>query len=368
MEKTTVNLDGRSYPVYFGNNMSGQLPAHLKEKFPDRRFAFVTNATLAHLYKTTIAQWESELAITKIIIPDGEKYKTLSTWESVLDVMLGVRMDRSVVVLAFGGGVVGDIAGFAAACYLRGVNCVQIPTTLLAMVDSSVGGKTGVNHPSGKNLIGAFHQPSMVWIDTAFLGTLPSREFIAGYAEIFKCAFIGGMDMFSFVSSTHTGMMTKKEDILAESIKRSVSIKAAVVEKDEREESGERAKLNFGHTFAHAVEKFYHFSGVLHGEAVLWGIACACDLGIRIKSVAEEDLEIYYTLLKRLPRVQLPSTPDTKKLYEGMLMDKKVSMGEINFVLPAKPGSSVIKNDIAREDVMATLEEVFKPKELGIDD
>jgi 3-dehydroquinate synthase len=299
------------------------------------------------------------LSLEKIVVPDGEKFKTLSTWESVLDGLLSVRFDRKCVVLAFGGGVVGDITGFAAACFLRGVAYVQIPTTLLAMVDSSVGGKTGVNHAAGKNLIGAFHQPSLVWADMDFLKTLPSREFVAGYAELFKYAFIGGKEMFSFVSSHHADLTAKNADALGEGIKRSIEIKASYVKQDEREDSGARAMLNFGHTFAHSLERFFGFSGILHGEAVLWGIACACDLGIRTGSVPEGALSDYASLLAKLPRVGLPGKPDVEKLYEGMLTDKKNAQGKIHFILPAQPGVSVMKNDIAARDVLYTLDKVL---------
>ncbi|HEX7510490.1 MAG TPA: 3-dehydroquinate synthase [Chitinivibrionales bacterium] len=359
METISVQLGSRSYPVCLGSDLSERFPAYVKEMFPGRRLALITNTTLAALYKETIERWEKELSFFKVVIPDGEKYKTVSTWESVLDSLLSIRLDRTAVIIAFGGGVVGDIAGFAAACYLRGVTCVQVPTTLLAMVDSSVGGKTGVNHQSGKNLIGAFHQPSLVWVDTALLNTLPSREFIAGYAELFKYAFIGGPDMFSFVRSHHAAMMTKKNEILVEGIRRGIVIKARVVGEDEREETGARAALNFGHTFAHSLERFFHFSGIMHGEAVLWGMACACDLGLRAGTIPETDREAYTALCKKLPCVALPAKPDIETLYAGMFTDKKTMHGSLRFIVPTRPGFSVMKNDISRQDVLDTLEAVF---------
>jgi len=359
MESIIVQLGSRSYPVYLGSDVAPAFPEVFKELFSGSRCALVTNATLSVLYKATIEQWEKELSFIKVVVSDGEKYKTLSTWESVLDSLLNIRLDRKAVIIAFGGGVVGDVAGFAAACYLRGVRCVQIPTTLLAMVDSSVGGKTGVNHPSGKNLIGAFHQPSLVWGDTAFLETLPSREFVAGYAELFKYAFIGGADMFTFVMSHHTDMMMKNKEVLIEGIRRSIAIKARVVGEDEKEESGARAMLNFGHTFAHSLERFYRFSGILHGEAVIRGIACACDLGLRVGTIAEADKDTYAAILKKLPRVDLPSKPDIDTLYEGMFSDKKIIQGALRFILPTHPGHSVTKSDISRQDVRDTLDNVF---------
>lgn len=359
MEKLMVNLGDRSYPIYLGADISGEFASRCRDLYPKTPFALVTNSTLAELYKSTIEQWEKQLDITVILISDGEKYKTLSTWESVLSVMLTAKLDRKTVVCAFGGGVVGDITGFAAACYLRGVKYVQVPTTLLAMVDSSVGGKTGVNHLMGKNLIGAFHQPSLVWVDTNFLDTLPQREFIAGYAELFKYAFIGGRDMFQFVASGHDRMVGGDRAHLAAGIQKSIAIKARVVERDEKEESGGRAVLNFGHTFAHAIERFYNFEGVIHGEAVAIGIDCACDLGLRIGSVPQDKRAEYDDILKKLPRVKLPSSPDIQALYEGMFSDKKTFGGKINFIVPTTPGNAAIKGDIAREAILETFRAVL---------
>lgn len=354
-----VNLGDRSYPIHFGERISGEFASVCKSLFPASAFALVTNETLATLYKSTIAQWKEEMPITTVIIPDGEKFKTVSTWEKVLSVLLDARMDRTAVVCAFGGGVVGDITGFAAACFLRGVRYVQIPTTLLAMVDSGVGGKTGVNHPAGKNLIGAFHQPSLVWVDTAFLDTLPHREFIAGYAEVFKYAFVGGGDMFQFVNTMSGRLLDRNKGPLLEGIKRSIAIKARVVEQDEKEESGARAILNFGHTFAHAIERFYNFDGILHGEAVLLGILCACDLGVRIGSVPSGAHIVYDEILQKLPRVQLPSSPDITALYNGMFSDKKTVQGRLNFVVPTTPGNAALKSGVTREAVLEALHAVF---------
>ncbi|MBD3244131.1 MAG: 3-dehydroquinate synthase, partial [Chitinivibrionales bacterium] len=235
---------------------------------------------------------------------------------------------------------------------------VQVPTTLLAMVDSSVGGKTGVNHAMGKNLIGAFHQPRMVWIDTAYLDTLPRREFVAGYAELYKNAFIGGRAMFNFVKEHHDAMFAPRRDALADGIERSVRVKAAVVQQDERE-SGVRALLNFGHTFAHAFERFFGYDRIMHGEAVLWGIACACDLGERIGTIPEQCRPIYRELLAKLPLPRLPSAPDTKRIYEAMFSDKKTRDGKLRFVVPLEPGGSRVQDGIEGGDVLATLDKVL---------
>jgi 3-dehydroquinate synthase len=355
MESYKVSLGERSYPVLFGASVYADMPGYLKQHFPGSRFALVTNETLVKIYERELKQWQQELSLITIVIPDGEQYKTLATWEMLLTQMLTERLDRKTVVIAFGGGVVGDITGFAASCFLRGIRCVQIPTTLLAMVDSSVGGKTGVNHAMGKNLIGAFHQPSLVWVDTAFLNTLPQREFLAGYAELFKYAFIGGEDMFGYVFVSNDAMLNRNRDRLAEGIRRSIAIKAGVVARDEKETSGERAKLNFGHTFAHAFERFFGYGGLLHGEAVLLGIACACELGKRMGTIPAEYLPEYDALLKKLPRIALPQKPDAEALYQNMFSDKKTLQGAINFIMPAAPGTSVMRNDVPKDYVMDVL-------------
>jgi 3-dehydroquinate synthase len=223
------------------------------------------------------------------------------------------------------------------------------------MVDSSVGGKTGVDHSSGKNRIGAFHQPRMVWINTGFLDTLPQREFLAGYGEVFKYAFIGGREMFSFIRQNSERIIRREPGPLLKSIEMSVRIKTAIVSDDEHEISGRRALLNFGHTFAHALEACLNYEDVLHGEAVLWGIACAIDLGKRTGTIPESCSSDYDSLLQLLPRIKLPSLPSATRLCEFMLFDKKVSAGRIRFVLPSTPGESVMRDDIGEGDLLASI-------------
>lgn len=327
--------------------------------FPKSRFALITNTTIAGLYQETISNWEARLSLVKFVLPDGERYKNIETWSSVIDFLLSSGLDRKSVVCALGGGVVGDVVGFAAAAFLRGVPCVQIPTTLLAMVDSSVGGKTGVNHALGKNLIGAFHQPSLVWMDTAFLEALPDKLFIAGYAELFKYAFVGGRNMFEFVGAHHDRIMAKERPSLMEGIQRSVKIKAAIVERDENEVSGRRALLNFGHTFAHAIERLFNFDRVLHGEAVFIGIKCACDLGVRIGTIPLSATDSYTALLARIPVIPLPSQPDANSLYHAMFTDKKMAAGKLAFVLPKQPGTSVLVTGVSEKAVLETLRAVI---------
>jgi len=355
----TVNLGSRSYPVIVEHGSAPSIAAHLKALFPKSRCAIITNETLLPLYDPLISSFKAHLDCECYAMPDGEKYKTIDTWAGILEFLLKQKLERSSVVVALGGGVVGDVAGFAAASFLRGVAFVQIPTTLLAMVDSSVGGKTAVDHPLGKNLIGAFHQPKAVFVDTAFLSTLPAREFTSGYAELFKNAFIGGREMFNFVIENNTAMLAQDPALLREGIHRSIAVKAGVVEKDEHETLGLRALLNFGHTFAHALERYYNFGELLHGEAVWWGMRCAIDCARRVGSIAREDEKEYACIEELLLTPVLPSKPDPEAVYAMMFTDKKVADGKLRLVLPARVGTSMVRGDIPAEVVKATIVGVF---------
>lgn len=371
--KLNVNLGPRSYPIILGNGIANRFPSFLKEMFPKSKFGLVTNTTIRRIYGKQIRKWEKELGLTIHVMPDGERYKTIATWGTIFDTFLKAKFERSSVIIALGGGVVGDVAGFAAAAMLRGIACVQVPTTLLAMVDSSVGGKTGVNwvfpyvpaagshiRPfGGKNLIGAFHQPSLVWIDTAFLDTLPKREFYAGSAELFKYAFIGGRGMFDFVSKNSGKLLKKNGTVLLEGIRKSIAIKARIVEQDERETSGKRMLLNFGHTFAHALEKYFGFGKLHHGEAVWRGMLCACELGKTLKTIPKPDLPAYDDLLAKTPRPKLPSGLSVNDLYNAMFFDKKVSGGKINFVVPAGRGNAIILRDVSKEVVINVVKKLL---------
>ncbi len=352
-----IDLNERSYNIYVDESTS--FTDKLKEMFPKSTFVLITNDTIKKLYNSLIDEWDKSLGLIQFTIKDGEQFKTLQTWNSILDFLLKSHLDRNTVVIAFGGGVVGDIAGFAASSFLRGINYVQVPTTLLAMVDSSVGGKTGVNHDMGKNLIGAFYQPKLVWVDQTFLKTLPTKEFNAGYGEVFKYAFIGRNEMFNFISTKHDKILEQKKLTLSEAIIRSIKIKAQIVSEDEKE-SGKRALLNLGHTFGHSLERFFQYKGILHGEAIYWGIVCAVNLAKRIKLIPNEYFSEFDDMLQKLSLPKLPSKPDCKELYKHMFSDKKVLAGMIRFVLPVKPGVSVIKDDVTEEDVMDTLTDVFQ--------
>jgi len=350
-----VNLKERSYPIIFNHNAFDLFPFEILHRFEIKNMVLVTNTTLKKLYGSLLKSWQKRLNFKIFVIPDGEEYKTIETWKNITEFFLKSRLDRKSIVIAFGGGVVGDVTGFACATYMRGIRYIQIPTTLLAMVDSSVGGKTGVNHTSGKNLIGCFHQPSCVWLDIKFLSTLPKREFIAGYAELFKYAFIGGKQMFDFVKKNTPKMLNYDAKILLEGIKRSLQIKASIVEQDEKETSGRRALLNFGHTFAHALETYYNYKNILHGEAVIWGIKCACNLGIKLKIVPTKLHSQYWEILKLLPDIKLPHKPDIKGIYNAMFTDKKMEFGKLRFVLPKNFGESVIVTNVSKAKILDVL-------------
>ena len=352
-----VKLGDRSYDICIDEE--APFAEKLKGMFPDNTFVLITNTTIEDLYKSKIAEWEKKLPLLKYIIEDGEQYKTLQTWSTILDFLLKERLDRGTVVIAYGGGVIGDIAGFVASSFMRGVAYIQVPTTLLAMVDSSVGGKVGVNHPVGKNLIGAFYQPRLVWITTEVLETLTDREFKAGYGEVFKYAFIGGRKMFDFIHANHEKILAHNKVVLEEAIKRSIEIKAQFVSEDERE-SGRRSLLNLGHTFGHALERFYNFKEITHGEGVNWGIKCAIELGKKLGTISPDEYSTYDAILDKQVLPKLPSQPDVEALYKAMFHDKKVRGGKLRFVLPTEPGTSIVKTDIFEKDIKEILEIIFK--------
>jgi 3-dehydroquinate synthase len=358
MQTITVNTPSGSYPVFLGSGIAPEFPSYVLERFKGRRCAVVTNTAIVEIYSSYINVLKTELNCAVHVIPDGEKYKTVETWSGILDALVTFGLDRKSLVVAFGGGVVGDIAGFAAACFMRGVEYIQFPTTLLAMVDSSVGGKTAVDHPLGKNLIGAFHQPSAVWADVNFLETLPRRQFIAGYAEAFKYAFLGGRPMFDFMECNRAAVLGGGSELLLECIERSILIKAGIVAEDERE-AGARALLNYGHTFAHALERFYGFEGLLHGEAVLWGIVCAAELAKETGALPRKYWGDFDEILGDMPLPPLPSAPWIDDIYAAMFTDKKAESGRLRFVMPVAPGEASVVGGVGREAVLKVLKEKF---------
>ena len=323
----TVNLGDRSYPIVIGAGLlNGGFDLSKFVNGPD--CLIVSNEIVAPLYRDRILPNLAGKAVTTIDLPDGESYKSVASLQAVLDRLVESGANRDTTVIALGGGVVGDIAGFAAACYMRGVAFIQVPTTLLAQVDASVGGKTGVNHPEGKNLIGAFHQPQVVMIDTDTLKSLPDRELKAGLAEVIKYGVICDVEFFAWLEDNMQALLEKEPPALARAIQRSCELKATVVAEDEHE-SGHRVILNFGHTFGHAIENCQGYGEWLHGEAVATGMIMAAELS----GIGDGDVERLRVLLQKAGLPVSPPAIDGQDWLRTMGMDKKVKQKQLRFVL-----------------------------------
>jgi 3-dehydroquinate synthase len=345
----TVELGERSYPIIIGK---GLLAAgiDLSEHLAGDNCLIVTNETVAPLYLDRLRDCLPGIKIRQIALPDGESFKTVDTANTIIDELVAAKASRDTTVIALGGGVVGDIAGFASACYMRGVSFVQVPTTLLAQVDSSVGGKTGVNHPGGKNLIGAFHQPNLVLIDTDTLSTLPDREFKAGLAEVIKYGAIIDKAFFSWLETNVQALIDRDPVALAHAIRRSCELKAEVVAEDEKE-AGCRALLNFGHTFGHAIENTMGYGEWLHGEAVAAGMVMAAVMsGI---GAAEQNRLMALIEAAGLPVKPPPAGAD--RLREAMQLDKKAQANRLRFVLLHSLGDAYVTADYAEEALSEAL-------------
>lgn len=351
----TVPLGERSYPIYIGDELLRDI-TWLGEVLKARKAAIVTNDVVAPLYAASIHAARAGAETYDIILPDGEKQKTLANISNVFDQLIERRFARDDLIVALGGGVIGDMAGFAAACYQRGIAFVQIPTTLLSQVDSSVGGKTGVNHPLGKNMIGAFHQPRAVVIDIATLRSLSLRELRAGLAEIVKYGLICDTEFFEWLELHAEKLLARDPETLAYAIHHSCKTKAAIVARDEREQ-GERALLNFGHTFGHAIESVTGYSSWLHGEAVAAGMVMAASLSERCGLIPASDVTRIVSLLQRLglrtdARGEL--TPKAARL--AMSGDKKVQDGRIRLILLRGIGDAFVSDEYSGDALSATLE------------
>ncbi|MDH3338162.1 MAG: 3-dehydroquinate synthase [Gammaproteobacteria bacterium] len=334
-----VELGDRSYPIVIGRGLLGG-GFDLQPYLAGSECLVVSNETVAPLYLDKVMVNVHGCSVESINLPDGEAFKTIETTASVFDKLVASKANRDTTIIALGGGVVGDIAGFAAACYMRGIAFIQVPTTLLAQVDSSVGGKTGVNHPQGKNLIGAFHQPRVVLIDTATLDTLPDRELKAGLAEVIKYGAIADVTFLGWLEQNMPALLERDPDALAYAVQRSCEIKAEVVAADERE-AGRRAILNFGHTFGHAIEHCQGYGKWLHGEAVAAGMLMAAELS----GVGSVEL----SRLRRLIRAaDLPSRPPAigaQKMLAAMGMDKKVLRKTLRFALLHRLGEATVTSE-----------------------
>ncbi|MFZ4790031.1 MAG: 3-dehydroquinate synthase [Candidatus Competibacteraceae bacterium] len=349
-----VELGDRRYPLHIGPGLLDQ-PDLLQSHLPGRQALVVTNTTVAPLYLDRVRATLTGLHHHALILPDGESFKTLDTLNQVFTTLLNHRFDRHCAIIALGGGVIGDLAGFAAACYQRGVAFIQIPTTLLAQVDSSVGGKTAVNHPLGKNMIGAFYQPLCVVADTETLNTLPDRELSAGLAEVIKYGLIRDRPFLDWLDAHLEDLINRDPAALSQAIERSCRIKAAIVAADERE-TGERALLNLGHTFGHAIETGMGYGVWLHGEAVATGMVLAADLSARLGWLNPAQVERVRVLLTRagLPLTPPPElTPDD--FLRLMAVDKKVQDGRLRLVLLRDLGQGVIAESVDARQLRATL-------------
>ncbi len=334
-----VDLGERSYPIVIGSGLLGggfDLSGYLTGK----DCLVVSNETVAPLYFAALKKGLGDCIVHTIDLADGESFKTVASVESVVDRLVSSRANRDTTVIALGGGVVGDIAGFAAACYMRGVAFIQVPTTLLAQVDSSVGGKTGVNHPEGKNLIGAFHQPQLVLIDTDTLETLPDRELRSGLAEVIKHGAICDAEFFVWLEANMDALRAKDTKALAHAIKRSCEIKAAVVSEDEKEQ-GKRALLNFGHTFGHAIENCLGYGEWLHGEAVATGMVMAAHLS----GLGQEEVERLRDLIVAAGLPVIAPAISADELRAAMGMDKKVQNKALRFVLLKSIGEAFVTSE-----------------------
>lgn len=355
VQTLNVALNERSYPIFIGSNLS--LVERLLPYVRGRQVMIVSNTLVAPLYLSRYVDvlQSAGKTVAQCILPDGESYKTLASVNLIFDALMEQRFNRDCTVLALGGGVVGDMAGFAAASFQRGVDFIQVPTTLLSQVDSSVGGKTGVNHPLGKNMIGAFKQPKLVLADMSLLSTLPDRELSAGLAEVIKYALIGDLEFLGWLE-THMGRLVARDSsLLAEAVFRSCQHKARIVAADEHEQ-GERALLNLGHTFGHAIESFMGYGQWLHGEAVAVGMLMAADLSARLGWITDQDVGRIRKLLlvANLP-VVVPEI-SCEVFLSLMGQDKKVLDGQLRLVLLKSMGRGIITRDFDLNLLKQTLQ------------
>ena len=355
MKTLGVNLGHRSYPIYIGPNLSGE-PEFYDRHVHSSQVMVVTNQTVAPLYLDRVLANLPERQIATVILPDGESYKTMASAMQIFDGLLSRKFSRNATLIALGGGVIGDLAGFAAACYQRGIPFIQIPTTLLAQVDSSVGGKTAVNHPLGKNMIGAFYQPQCVLADTALLNTLPDRELGAGLAEVIKYGLIRDAQFFCWLEDNIEALLKRDAEALTHAIERSCANKAEVVAADERE-TGERATLNLGHTFGHAIETGMGYGVFLHGEAVAIGMCQAADLSRRLGWLKDDDVSRIEHILQRC---RLPTAPppnlDADRFLELMAVDKKNVDGKLRLILLEEIGLATLPISVDVDALRSTLE------------
>ncbi|MDJ0741664.1 MAG: 3-dehydroquinate synthase [Gammaproteobacteria bacterium] len=354
MRTLTVDLGERAYPIFIGADLVGDATRY-RPYVHGRQVMVVSNETVAPLYLERVVAALDGFTVASVILPDGEQYKTLDVLDRIYTALLERRFDRRCTLVALGGGVIGDMTGYAAASYQRGVNFIQVPTTLLSQVDSSVGGKTGVNHRLGKNMIGAFHQPQCVIADTATLATLPDRELSAGLAEVIKYGLINDAEFFDWLEANMAALRARDAAALAYAIERSCADKAAIVAADERE-AGQRALLNLGHTFGHAIETGMGYGSWLHGEAVGAGMCMAAAMSARLGWLdAAQVARVERVVAAAGLPVQPPADVAPQRFLELMAVDKKVMDGQLRLVLMKGIGRSVISADFDPDALRQTL-------------
>lgn len=353
-KRLIVDLGERSYPIFIGHKLLDKKDI-LLPYIAGNSVLIVSNETVAPLYLDKVKNQLSGKRFESIILPDGEQYKNLETLNTIFDALLSHRMDRNTTIIALGGGVVGDMAGFAAASYQRGVHLIQIPTTLLSQVDSSVGGKTGINHRLGKNMIGAFYQPRVVIADISTLDTLPDRELSAGLAEVIKYGLINNSNFFDWIKTNINLLLVRDQSALSYAIENSCKTKAEIVAADEKE-SGQRALLNLGHTFGHAIETGMGYGEWLHGEAVATGMCMAARMSAILGWISPAQVDETVSILKqaKLP-TDAPTSITTEQFLDLMSVDKKVIDGQLRLVLLRAIGEAVITHDYTQDQLLETI-------------
>jgi 3-dehydroquinate synthase len=355
--KTAISLGGQRYRVLVGTGLLKQVGACVRQYLDCKTCAVISDSNVASLFANPVKKSlaSAKFCPTLITVPAGEKSKTLQQAAAICDRMIAAGLDRQSLIIGLGGGMTGDLSGFVAAIYHRGIPHIQIPTTLLAMVDSSIGGKTGVDTRAGKNLIGAFHQPSLVIDDLEVLKTLPRRQFNQGFAEIIKHAIIADAEMFRILQSWKAGAASALQRL----IQRNIQIKSRIVAKDERDRTGQRALLNFGHTVGHAIERAGNYRKFLHGEAVSLGIVAACAISVKRAGLPEDQRAAIVDLLERfgLP-TRLPPNFSGKKIFDAIRFDKKFEGGKVRFVVTPRIGTARITNDVTLNDIREAVKQL----------
>ena len=353
MKKILFKIEGKNIPIIIGNEICNKTSISKYIDYKD--VAIITNTKVAHLHLKNLEKSLKSFNVKTLILPDGEKYKNISSLNKVHDFLIKNKFNRNLTVIALGGGVIGDLAGFASDTFLRGVNLIHIPTTLLAQVDSSIGGKTGVNHKYGKNLIGSFKHPMAIFIDTSYLKTLPQKEYISGLSEVVKYGAIGDKVFLKWLNKNSKLILKRDSDSLIKLITNSVKAKVSVVQKDEKE-SNIRAHLNFGHTLGHAIESSLNYKGISHGEAVSIGMLFASAISVEKSDLKIDEFNLIENTLANfsLP-VRIPSSITCAKILKNMMYDKKNRQGKINFVLLTSIGSCYLNDRISDSYILGLL-------------